>query len=73
MYAMNVAAVLWGPKEPLVIQEICVDPPKEMEVRVKILYSSICHTDLGFWTGAVLHLYSNQYKSCMLLDLTLYI
>ncbi|KAF3606535.1 hypothetical protein DY000_02048789 [Brassica cretica] len=45
------AAVVWGPKEPLVIQEICVDPPQKMEVRVKILYSSICHTDLGAWTG----------------------
>ncbi|RID45985.1 hypothetical protein BRARA_I02676 [Brassica rapa] len=45
------AAVAWGPKEPLVIQEICVDPPQEMEVRVKILYTSICHTDLGTWTG----------------------
>ncbi|CAN6999248.1 unnamed protein product [Brassica rapa subsp. trilocularis] len=38
-------------KEPLVIQEICVDPPQKMEVRVKILYSSICHTDLRAWTG----------------------
>ncbi|VVB11866.1 unnamed protein product [Arabis nemorensis] len=45
------AAVAWGPKEPLVIQDICVDPPQKMEVRVKILYSSICHTDLGAWTG----------------------
>ncbi|AEE31528.1 Alcohol dehydrogenase-like 3 [Arabidopsis thaliana] len=45
------AAVVWGPKVPLVIQEICVDPPQKMEVRVKILYSSICHTDLGCWNG----------------------
>ncbi|CAH2035021.1 unnamed protein product [Thlaspi arvense] len=45
------AAVAWGPKEPLVIQEICVDPPQKMEVRVKILYTSICHTDLGAWAG----------------------
>ncbi|XP_010529669.1 PREDICTED: alcohol dehydrogenase-like 3 isoform X2 [Tarenaya hassleriana] len=45
------AAVAWGPKEPLVIQEVCVDPPQKMEVRIKILYSSICHTDLGAWTG----------------------
>lgn len=52
---MYVAAVAWGPKEPLVIQEICVDPPQEMEVRVKILYTSICHTDLGTWTGVVIN------------------
>ncbi|AAF25975.1 F6N18.16 [Arabidopsis thaliana] len=51
MYVMHVAAVVWGPKVPLVIQEICVDPPQKMEVRVKILYSSICHTDLGCWNG----------------------
>ncbi|KAI4312698.1 hypothetical protein MLD38_037499 [Melastoma candidum] len=45
------AAVLWGPKEPLVMEEIRVDPPKEMEVRIRILFTSICHTDLGFWIG----------------------
>jgi len=65
MYVMHVAAVVWGPKVPLVIQEICVDPPQKMEVRVKILYSSICHTDLGCWNGTVLmDIYSNQYKNC---------
>lgn len=53
---MYVAAVAWGPKEPLVIQEICVDPPQKMEVRVKILYTSICHTDLGAWSGVVMHI-----------------
>ncbi|KAF8085051.1 hypothetical protein N665_0684s0003 [Sinapis alba] len=47
------AAVAWGPKGPLVIQEICVDPPQKMEVQVKILFTSICHTDLGTWTGVL--------------------
>lgn len=45
------AAVLYGPGEPLVIEEIEVDPPKEMEVRVQILFTSICHTDLSVWKG----------------------
>ncbi|KAF8379922.1 hypothetical protein HHK36_027387 [Tetracentron sinense] len=45
------AAVVWGPGQPFVIEEVQVDPPKKKEVRIKILYTSICHTDLGAWKG----------------------
>ncbi|KAF6159594.1 hypothetical protein GIB67_034556 [Kingdonia uniflora] len=45
------AAVVWGPGKPFVIEEIQVEPPQNMEVRVKILYTSICHTDLNAWKG----------------------
>ncbi|XP_023534437.1 alcohol dehydrogenase-like 4 [Cucurbita pepo subsp. pepo] len=45
------AAVAWGPGQPFVIEKIRVEPPQKMEVRVKILYSSICHTDLSAWKG----------------------
>ncbi|XP_071919743.1 alcohol dehydrogenase-like 4 isoform X2 [Coffea arabica] len=45
------AAVVYGPGQPLVIQDVLVDPPKKMEVRIRILYTSICHTDLGAWLG----------------------
>ncbi|XP_010533537.1 PREDICTED: alcohol dehydrogenase-like 4 isoform X2 [Tarenaya hassleriana] len=45
------AAVAWGPEEPLVIQQVQVDPPKALEVRVRILFTSICHTDLSAWKG----------------------
>ncbi|KAL6979389.1 alcohol dehydrogenase [Sarracenia purpurea var. burkii] len=45
------AAVAWSPGEPLVIEEVCVDPPQKMEVRLKILFTSICHTDLSAWKG----------------------
>ncbi|XP_059643283.1 alcohol dehydrogenase-like 3 [Cornus florida] len=45
------AAVAWGPGLPLVMEEVCVDPPQKMEVRIKILYTSICHTDLSAWKG----------------------
>ncbi|KAA0042643.1 hypothetical protein IC582_022497 [Cucumis melo] len=45
------AAVAWGPGEPLVIEQVRVDPPQKMEVRVKILFTSICHTDLSAWKG----------------------
>lgn len=47
------AAVARGPGEPLVIEEIKVDPPQKMEVRMKVLYSSVCHTDLNAWEGTV--------------------
>ncbi|EEF43458.1 Alcohol dehydrogenase, putative [Ricinus communis] len=45
------AAVLRGPKQPFLFEKIRVDPPQKMEVRIKILYTSICHTDLSAWKG----------------------
>lgn len=51
--SMNEAAVAWGPGQPLVMEEVCVDPPQKMEVRIKILFTSICHTDLSAWKGEV--------------------
>ncbi|KAI4340295.1 hypothetical protein MLD38_025145 [Melastoma candidum] len=40
------AVVCWGPDQPLKLEEITVDPPKASEVRVKLLYASVCHSDL---------------------------
>ncbi|KVH89968.1 Alcohol dehydrogenase GroES-like protein, partial [Cynara cardunculus var. scolymus] len=45
------AAVAWGPGQPLTIQQIRVQPPQKMEVRIKILFTSVCHTDLSSWQG----------------------
>ncbi|KAL3845449.1 hypothetical protein ACJIZ3_002852 [Penstemon smallii] len=42
-------AVAWEAGKPLVIEEVEVAPPQKMEVRVKILFTSLCHTDLYFW------------------------
>lgn len=39
------AAVAWEAKKPLVIETIEVAPPKEGEVRIKILGTGVCHTD----------------------------
>lgn len=39
------AAVALAAKEELVIQEVQVEAPKAGEVRVKILYTAVCHTD----------------------------
>ncbi|ESQ34552.1 hypothetical protein EUTSA_v10007889mg [Eutrema salsugineum] len=43
------AAVCRKAGEALVIEEIQVDPPQAYEVRIKILCTSLCHTDLTFW------------------------
>ncbi|KAL6181744.1 hypothetical protein ACLB2K_048393 [Fragaria x ananassa] len=45
------AAVVWGPGEPFVMEQVQVDPPQKKEVRIKILFTSICHTDLSAWKG----------------------
>ncbi|XP_043723079.1 alcohol dehydrogenase-like 4 [Telopea speciosissima] len=45
------AAVVWGPGQPFAIEEVQVHPPQKMEVRMKVLYTSICHTDLSAWKG----------------------
>lgn len=46
------AAVAWGPNAPLSIETVTVDPPKRGEVRIKILYTSVCHTDQYTLSGA---------------------
>ncbi|CAH8253210.1 unnamed protein product [Arabidopsis lyrata] len=43
------AAILRKAGEALVIEEIQVDPPQAYEVRIKILCTSLCHTDVTFW------------------------
>ncbi|KAK9271117.1 hypothetical protein L1049_026706 [Liquidambar formosana] len=43
------AAVAWEAGKPLVIEEVEVAPPQAKEVRLRILYTSLCHTDIYFW------------------------
>jgi len=43
------AAMAWGAKQPLAIEEVQVDPPNSMEVHIKIIHTSLCHSDLTFW------------------------
>ncbi|KAJ8271612.1 hypothetical protein COCON_G00104710 [Conger conger] len=42
------AAVAWGPNIPLVMEEIEVAPPEANEIRIKIVATAVCHTDLYF-------------------------
>ena len=45
------AAVAWGPKQPLSIEEVDVMLPKKGEVLVKIIASGVCHTDAFTLSG----------------------
>ncbi|MFY8273437.1 S-(hydroxymethyl)glutathione dehydrogenase/class III alcohol dehydrogenase [Pseudoalteromonas sp. SSDWG2] len=45
------AAVAWGPKQPLVIEEVDVMMPKAGEVLVKIHATGVCHTDAFTLSG----------------------
>ncbi|XBI75967.1 hypothetical protein VPH35_069264 [Triticum aestivum] len=45
------AAVSRAKGAPLVIEDIVVDPPKAYEIRMKVLCTSLCHTDITFWRG----------------------
>ena len=44
-----IAAVSRAAGEPLVIEEIMVAPPMPREVRIRIICTSLCHTDIGVW------------------------
>ncbi|XP_047320424.1 alcohol dehydrogenase-like 2, partial [Impatiens glandulifera] len=46
---VSTAAICRNPGEALVIEEIEVDPPQAWEVRIKIICTSLCHTDVTFW------------------------
>ncbi|KAM4586463.1 alcohol dehydrogenase class-3-like [Fundulus diaphanus] len=39
------AAVAWEPRKPLSIEDVDVAPPKAHEVRIKVVATSVCHTD----------------------------
>eukprot|EP00250_Pteridium_aquilinum_P013545 c21409_g1_i3 orf=113-1210(-) len=43
------AAVCWSAKEPLVLENVQVEPPQKGEVRIKILFTAVCHSDVTFW------------------------
>lgn len=45
------AAVAWGPKQPLSIELIDVEGPKQGEVLLKVIASGVCHTDAFTLSG----------------------
>ncbi len=46
------AAVCWEAKKPLVIEDVEVAAPLKGEVRLKVLYTGVCHTDSGVLDGS---------------------
>ncbi|OMO85451.1 Alcohol dehydrogenase superfamily, zinc-type [Corchorus olitorius] len=44
------AVVCREPGVPLVIEEIMVAPPSPYEVRIRIICTSLCHSDITFWS-----------------------
>ncbi|KAG0631265.1 hypothetical protein M758_1G239300 [Ceratodon purpureus] len=45
------AAVAWEPKGEFVVQDVQVEPPHAMEVRIKVTHSSLCRSDVFFWAN----------------------
>jgi Zn-dependent alcohol dehydrogenase len=49
------AAVCYEPGEPLIIEDIDIDPPQSGEVKVRLVATAICHSDIhalhGDWNG----------------------
>jgi hypothetical protein len=46
LFANFVAAVCRKPGEPLIIEEIFVAPPMPREARIRIICTSLCHSDI---------------------------
>ena len=51
------AAVAWGAGEALVMEEVQVSPPQPMEIRIKVVCTSLCRSDLAAWESHVSVLY----------------
>jgi len=45
------AAVAWSPKEDLTLETITVEPPRAGEVRLRIAFTGVCHTDAYTLSG----------------------
>ena len=45
------AAVCYGEREPLVVEEVELDPPRANEVLIKYVASGVCHSDVSIHQG----------------------
>jgi NDMA-dependent alcohol dehydrogenase len=45
------AAVMYSAKQPLVVEQVELDPPKAHEVLVKLVATGVCHSDVHVFTG----------------------
>jgi Zn-dependent alcohol dehydrogenase len=70
VYIYILAAVSRKPGEPLVIEEIMVAPPMAREVRIRIICTSLCQSDITFWkmkVGISKHILSETQNYTLLL------
>lgn len=44
----------WGAGQPLVIEEVEVSPPQPQEIRIKVVATSLCGSDLAAWESQVI-------------------
>lgn len=47
------AAVAWGPGEALIMEEVEVDQPRPNEIRIKVICTSLCRSDITLWESKV--------------------
>jgi S-(hydroxymethyl)glutathione dehydrogenase/alcohol dehydrogenase len=50
------AAIVYATNQPVVVEDIELDPPKSGEVMVKLAASGVCHSDLAVANGSQRHL-----------------
>lgn len=53
MLAAMKASILVAVNEPLVVEDVELDPPGANEVHVKWKASGVCHSDVSVWNGAL--------------------
>ena len=49
----TLAAIMYEHHQPVVVEEVDLDPPKEGEVLVKMGTIGVCHSDLSVVTGTI--------------------
>ncbi|XP_047317593.1 alcohol dehydrogenase-like 6 [Impatiens glandulifera] len=52
------AAVAWGVGQELVLEDVQVSPPQPMEIRIKVVCTSLCRSDIHAWLSqSTAHIY----------------
>jgi len=64
LWNKQTAAVAWGAGEALVMEEVEVSPPQPLEIRIKVVSTSLCRSDLSAWeTHVSLLFYHYRFNS----------
>ncbi|KAL5069259.1 hypothetical protein RYX36_020146 [Vicia faba] len=49
LFMNQTAAVAWAAGAPLVLEDVEVSPPQPFEIRIKVVSTSLCRSDLSAW------------------------